>query len=153
MEKRAGLAGLLHDCAKYYTDAEQIALCDLYGIELTATEREVPSLIHGKLGAYLAQTRYGVQDEEILSAIRFHTVGKPDMTTLEKIIYIADYIEPGRVIPGAMHPLEELRHLAKKDLDLTLIYTIENTIAYLKDTGRVIDEASLATLAFYVNAE
>ena len=149
MPLRARLAGLLHDCAKYYTDREQIALCDAYGITLTQTERENPSLIHGKLGAYLAQVRYGVKDEEILNAIRVHTVGKPDMTTLEKIIYIADYIEPGRVIPQALHPLEELRSQVAHDLDGTLVSVIENTIAYLKDNGRVIDEASLATLRAY----
>ena len=151
--RRARLAGLLHDCAKYYTDVEQIALCDSYGIDLTQTERENPPLVHGKLGAYLAQNRYGVSDEEILSAIRVHTVGKPAMTTLEKIIYIADYIEPGRVIPEALHPLEELRTLVTKDLDATLIRVIENTVDYLKKSGRTIDEASLATLRYYENKE
>ena len=148
---RARLAGLFHDCAKYFTDDEQIALCDEYGIELTKTERENPSLIHGKLGAYLAQHRYGVKDEEILSAIRVHTVGKPEMTTLEKIIYISDYIEPGRDIPKAKHPLDQLRKNVKHDLDGTLIRVIENTIAFLEKNGRVIDEASLATLNYYEN--
>ncbi len=148
---RSRLAGLLHDCAKYYTDQEQIALCDEYGIELTQTERENPSLIHGKLGAYLAQYRYGVKDEEILNAIRVHTVGKPDMTTLEKIIYISDYIEPGRDIPKAKHSLNSLRKMVKHDLDGTLIRVIENTITFLKDNKRVIDEASLATLNYYEN--
>ncbi|MBQ7200823.1 MAG: bis(5'-nucleosyl)-tetraphosphatase (symmetrical) YqeK [Eubacterium sp.] len=150
MPARARLAGLLHDCAKYYTDSEQIRLCDKYGIGLTLTERENPSLIHGKLGAYLAEHRYGVKDEEILSAIRLHTVGKPGMSTLEKIIYIADYIEPGRVIPEAKTPLDELRKSVKNDLDGTLVNVIENTIDYLKQTGKVIDEASLATLNYYV---
>ncbi|MBR6229082.1 MAG: nicotinate (nicotinamide) nucleotide adenylyltransferase [Eubacterium sp.] len=149
MADRARLAGLLHDCGKYYTDREQIELCDRFGIALTETERANPSLIHGKLGAYLALNRYGVKDEEILSAIRVHTVGKPDMSVLEKILYIADYIEPGRVIPGALHPLEEIRKLVMHDLDGALIDTIENTIAYLKESGRVIDEASLATLSYY----
>ncbi len=148
---RSRLAGLLHDCAKYYTDEEQIALCDQYGIELSQTERNNPSLIHGKLGAYLAQYRYGVKDEEIINAIRIHTVGKPEMTTLEKIIYISDYIEPGRVIPKAKNPLDSLRKQVRHDLDGTLIRVIENTIAFLEQTGRVIDEASLATLKYYEN--
>ncbi len=146
---RARLAGLLHDCAKYFTDEEQIELCDKYGIELTQTERENTSLIHGKLGAYLAQHRYGVKDEEILSAIRVHTVGKPAMTTLEKIIYISDYIEPNRDIPKAKHPLKQLRKMVKYDLDGTLIFAIENTIDFLEKNGRVIDEGSLATLEYY----
>ncbi len=142
-------AGLLHDNAKYFTDAEQVALCDAYGIELTSTERENPSLIHGKLGAYLAEHRYGVKDEDILNAIRYHTVGRPRMSLMEKIIYIADYIEPGRVIPGALHPLEEIRILVTQDLDKALVFVIENTIDYLQKTGRTIDEASLATLQYY----
>ncbi|MEE3467283.1 MAG: nicotinate (nicotinamide) nucleotide adenylyltransferase [Eubacterium sp.] len=149
LAERARLAGLLHDCAKYYTNEEQIALCDTYGIALTQTERENPSLIHGKLGAYLAEQRYGVSDEEIQNAIRFHTVGRPEMTTLEKIIYIADYIEPGRVIPEALHPLDDLRTRVMHDLDGTLVLVIENTIDYLKKTGRTIDEASMATLSYY----
>ena len=148
---RCRLAGLLHDCAKYFTDAEQIDLCDEYGIELTQTERENPSLIHGKLGAYLAQYRYGVKDEEIINAIRIHTVGRPGMTTLEKIIYISDYIEPNRVIPNAKHPLKQLRKTVKHDIDTTLILVIENTIDYLEKSKRVIDEASLATLEYYEN--
>ena len=148
---RCRLAGLLHDCAKYFTEAEQIELCDEYGIELTQTERENPSLIHGKLGAYLAQYRYGVKDEEIINAIRIHTVGRPGMTTLEKIIYISDYIEPNRVIPNAKHPLKQLRKTVKHDIDTTLILVIENTIDYLEKSKRVIDEASLATLEYYEN--
>ncbi|MBO4396384.1 MAG: nicotinate (nicotinamide) nucleotide adenylyltransferase [Eubacterium sp.] len=146
---RAELAGMLHDCAKYYSDNEQIALCDEYGIELTKTERENPSLIHAKLGAYLARERYGVNDEEILSAIRLHTVGKPDMTTLEKIIYISDYIEPGRDIPTALHPLKVIREKVRHDLDGALIDVVENTIEYLGNSGRVIDEGSLDTWKYY----
>lgn len=150
LPSRAYIAGLLHDCAKYYTDKEQIELCDEYGIALTDTERANPALIHGKLGAYLAAHRYGVKDEEILSAIRLHTVGRPGMSTLEKIIYVADYIEPGRVIPGAIHPLFDLRRRVKHDLDGVLIDVIDNTIAYLKETGRVIDEASKETMHYYM---
>ena len=151
MAERARLAGLLHDCAKYYSDEEQISLCDTYGIGLTQTERENPSLIHGKLGAYLAENRYGVSDDEILSSIALHTVGKPAMTTLEKIIYIADYIEPGRVIPDAKHPLKVIRQEVMYDLDGALTDVIENTIEYLKKTDKVIDEASQATLEFYTD--
>ena len=149
LSRRARLAGLLHDCAKYYTDEEQKALCEENGIELTQTERENPSLIHAKLGAWLAQTRYGVGDEEILNAIRLHTVGKPAMTTLEKIIYIADYIEPGRDIPGAKHPLKLIRDMVRHDLDGALVCVVENTIEYLRKTGRVIDEASMETWKYY----
>ena len=150
---KAYLAGLLHDCAKYYTHIEQLALSDRYRIELTPTERSNPQLIHGKLGSYIAKKRYGVKDKQILEAIRVHTVGKPDMSILEQIIYISDYIEPGRKIPDAKHPLDSLRKLAKKDLDLTTYYILENTLGYLGTSGKPIDETSLETLEFYKRNE
>mgnify|MGYP004567336233 FL=1 len=107
-EDKALLAGLLHDCAKFYETEEQITLCEKAGIPLTETERLNPALIHGKLGAFYAETKYQVDDEEILSAIRYHTTGHPDMTVLEKIIYLADYIEPGRSMDCKPHSLQKV---------------------------------------------
>lgn len=163
--ERARLSGLLHDCAKYYSDEEQIDLCEKYGIPLTQTERENPALIHGKLGAYIAEKRYGVRDKEILSAIRCHTVGKPDMTLLEKILYIADYIEPGRIMDTTPHSLESLRDHAfepvggrdagavflndLKRIDQVLTDIMENTITYLKESGRIIDPLTEETWRWY----
>ena len=101
---QAELAGLLHDCAKYFNDEEIIKKCRKHGIEVSEAELRAPAVLHAKYGAWLAKNRYGVSDPEILSAIRWHTTGKPDMTTLEKIIFIADYIEPNRApFPGLDH--------------------------------------------------
>nr|MCR5283939.1 bis(5'-nucleosyl)-tetraphosphatase (symmetrical) YqeK [Lachnospiraceae bacterium] len=90
---RAYLAGLLHDCAKCLKNKKKLELAREYGLGINAAEEENPDLLHAKLGSILAKERYNIDDEEILSAIRYHTTGKPEMTKLEKIIYIADYIE------------------------------------------------------------
>ena len=93
---RAEVAGLLHDCAKYYSDGEIIKKCRKHEIPLSEAEIQAPAVLHAKYGAWMAQHRYGVSDPEILSAIRWHTTGKAEMSLLDKIIYIADYIEPRR---------------------------------------------------------
>lgn len=94
----AMMAGLLHDCGKYGSAQEQVERCQKHGILLTQSELEMPALVHAKLGAYFAEKEYGVTNKGVLSAITWHTTGRPEMTMLEKIIYIADYIEPNRKI-------------------------------------------------------
>ena len=103
---KAALAGLLHDCAKYMSDDKKIALCREYGISISDAEYKNPSLLHAKCGAILAEHEYQIIDFNILHAIRVHTTGVPDMSLLDKIIFIADYIEPNR--DKAPH-LKELR--------------------------------------------
>ena len=99
--QKAMTAGLLHDCGKYCDVNEQILLCRKHHIKLSDAELEVPALIHARLGAYFAEYEYGITDSEILDAITYHTTGRPAMTMIEKIVYLADYIEPGRKkIPG-----------------------------------------------------
>ncbi len=147
---RAELAGMLHDCAKYYTGEEMLSLCKDYGIVLSDTERNNTALIHGKLGAWLARERYGVCDEEICSAISYHTTGKPEMTTLEKIIYIADYIEPGRRMDCQPYPLAEIRKESYHDLDSALLMILTDTVAYLKNSEeKEIDERTIQTYEYY----
>ena len=148
-EDKAFLAGLLHDCAKFYEREEQIALCEEAGIELTETERLNSALIHGKLGAFYAKTKYLVDDVEILSAIRFHTTGHPDMTKLEKIIYLSDYIEPGRVMDCKPHDLQAVRKACFVDLDVGMRMTLENSIFYLRKQNQPIDTISLETYEWY----
>ena len=92
----AQLAGLLHDCAKCIPNKKKLKMCGENKIPVTEFEKEHPFLLHAKLGAFVAKDKYGIRKKEILSAIAFHTTGKPDMSLLEKIVYIADYIEPGR---------------------------------------------------------
>ena len=91
---KAALAGLLHDCAKYMADDKKIALCREYGVSISDAEYKNPSLLHAKCGAILAEHEYQIIDFDILHAIRVHTTGVPDMSLLDKIIFIADYIEP-----------------------------------------------------------
>ena len=112
-------------------------------------ERLNPALIHGKLGAFYAKTKYQVEDEEILSAIRYHTTGHPDMTVLEKIIYLADYIEPGRAMDCKPHSLQEVRTACFQNLDNGMRFALENGISYLREQNQPIDTISLETYEWY----
>ncbi|MFV0344066.1 MAG: bis(5'-nucleosyl)-tetraphosphatase (symmetrical) YqeK [Anaerocolumna sp.] len=149
MEK-AIMAGLLHDCAKDLTDEMFLSECFKYNIAVTEVEERRPDLLHAKLGAYYAANKYGIQDSEILSAIAYHTTGKPDMDLLEKILYVADYIEPnrsGEYIPN----LNAIRKLAYVDLDKALYLITENVVKYLIETADNIDALTIATRDFYKN--
>ncbi len=143
----ARLAGLLHDCAKCIPNDKKIRLCERYKIPVTETEKKAPQLLHAKLGAYLAKVRYGVTDPAVIGAIRWHTTGKPDMTTLEKIIYMADYIEPHR---NKAPSLETVRFVAFRDLDLAVYLTLDDTLRYLdKGSGQAVDETTVRAYEFY----
>ena len=87
---KAYLAGLLHDCAKGMSDDDRLDICKKKGIYVSEVEYDNPSLLHAKVGAYLAKTVYEIDDEEILSAITYHTTGRAEMTLLEKIVFSAD---------------------------------------------------------------
>ncbi len=143
---QAMYAGLLHDCGKYCSTREQIRLCEKYGITLTESELEMPALIHAKLGVYLAEHQYNVSSEEILRAIRYHTTGREAMTMLEKIIYIADYIEPGRkMIPV----LPKVRFAAFDNIDEAVYLCAGSTISFLEGTSRPIDTLTIETYEYY----
>ena len=133
---RAEVAGLLHDCAKYYSDGEIIKKCRKHEIPLSEAEIQAPAVLHAKYGAWLAQYRYGVSDPEILSAIRWHTTGKAEMSLLDKIIYIADYIEPRR---DKAPDLPHIRKLSFEDLDLTMYEILDGTLQYLEKKGGSVD--------------
>ena len=144
--EKAMTAGLLHDCGKYCSAKEQLKLCEKYEIALTDLERSMPALIHAKLGAYLAENEYGIKDAEVLDAITYHTTGRPKMTMLEKIVYIADYIEPNRrEIPG----LAKIRQTVFQNIDQAICLSSERTIRYLEDNGNEIDPMTIKTYKFY----
>jgi predicted HD superfamily hydrolase involved in NAD metabolism len=145
MEK-ALLAGLLHDCAKCIPSDEKIKLCEKQNISISESERKNPSLLHAKLGAFLAETKYEVKETEILDAISYHTTGRPKMTLLDKIIYIADYIEPNR--RQAPH-LDVIRKLAFTDIDACLYKILEDSLAYLQTRSEVIDPMTEQTYLYY----
>lgn len=127
--QNAGLAGVLHDCAKYLSDKDMLAECDKHGIEYSKIEQTQPHLLHAKLGAHYANKIYGIKEEQILSSIRWHTTGKPSMTNFEKIIFIADYIEPGRkMLPN----MEVIREVSFQNLDKAMYLILKNTLTYLR---------------------
>ena len=144
--KKAELAGLIHDCAKAYPVDQFIRMADEFGIEIETVERENPQLIHAKLGAYYAKKDFGVEDTEILNSIIYHTTGRPGMTILEKIIYIADYIEPGRY---KAKRLDEVRKAAFEDLDKCLDMILSDTVEHLYEKKYVINPVTLESYKFY----
>ncbi|MBQ7266336.1 MAG: nicotinate-nucleotide adenylyltransferase [Firmicutes bacterium] len=143
---KAYIAGLLHDCAKCYSHSEQIKMCEDYSIKLDEYMLEQPALIHSFLGERLAKDVYSVSDSQILSAIKYHTTGKADMTLFEKIIYIADCIEPFR---SDYEGLKEIRALAYKDIDQAMICALENTIDFNRKKGGIIHPLSLEALEYF----
>ena len=143
---QAEMAGLLHDCAKRYDDATIICKCQEHGIELTEGELRAPAVIHAKLGAWMAEHKYGITDPEVLSAIACHTTGKPAMSLLDKILYVADYIEPRR---DKAPNLPKRRRLAFEDLDEALYQILDSTRNYLKETGTAEDDTTEQTWEYY----
>lgn len=147
---KAYIAGLLHDCAKCFTDEEKLVLCDKYNLVLDDILKSQPDLTHSFLGAKIAQEEYGIQDSEILDAIAYHTTGRPNMSLLEKIVFIADYIEPNREY---FEGLDKVRELAYKDIDKAIIYSLESTINYNKNKKRIIHPLSIAALDYLKEEE
>lgn len=144
--KKAELAGLLHDCAKNMDNGKKLRLCDKNNIPYSEMEAENTFLLHGKVGAFIAKSKFHIEDEDILNAITWHTTGRPDMSTLEKIIYIADYIEPSR---KPITDLDYIRKLAFEDLDKAMKAILENTISYLHKNNKPFDSMTQKTYDSY----
>lgn len=147
MEK-AQLAGLLHDCAKCIPNEKKLKICAKNNIPVTQVEKDNPFLLHAKVGAFLARALYEIEDEEILHAISVHTTGAPAMNTLDKIVFIADYIEPKR---DKAANLKEIRKTAFEDLDEALKMILCDTINYLNGSknDKNIDPMTLETYHYY----
>ena len=145
---KALMAGLLHDCAKCFPTEEKFRLCEEGKVCLSESEIRNPALIHAKLGAYIAVRDYGINEPEILDAIRTHTTGSPSMSLLQKIVYIADLIEPNRddIIAG----IEIMRQLSFTDIDMA-VYTIsKRQLEYLaSQPGKEIDPGTRETFEYY----
>ena len=146
--KQAMLAGLLHDCAKCVPHEKKLELCRKNHIETTPIERENPFLLHAKVGALLARKKYDVKDQEILHAIAVHTTGCPDMNTLDMILFVADYIEPGR---DKAQNLSEIREMAFQNLELTVEKILSDTLHYLNEKSGGIDPMTEITYEYYKN--
>lgn len=136
--EKARVAALLHDCTKKLDMEEQMALCRRYGIQLDELEQKALKLLHAKTGAEIARDVFGV-DDEIYRAIWWHTTGHPDMTPLEKVIYLADCIEPCRAYPG----VDKLREACYKDLDEGLMLALERSVRRMEEMGNPVHHATL----------
>lgn len=142
----ARLAGLLHDCAKCLTDEKRLSICKKNDIPVTEIEMRNPFLLHAKVGAFLAKEKYGVGKQDILNAILYHTTGHENMSLLEKIIFVADYIEPGR---KQAPNLLEIRKLAFQNLDNAMLQILEDTLKYLQSGGGETDPMTEITWRYY----
>lgn len=138
-EDKAYIAGLLHDVAKGLPKQELEAAASENNIEIDKYEKLNPELIHGKIGAAMVKRDLGINDEEILSAIKWHTTGYKNMTLLEKIIYLADIIEPGRNFKET----DKLRAIAYKDIDDAMIFGLRHVMKFVKSKGLTLHPNSL----------
>lgn len=144
--QKAELAGLLHDCAKCLDNEKKIHICKKHNITISDAEFKNPFLLHAKVGGYLTKEKYKIDDEDIINAVTYHTTGRPGMSLLEKIVYIADYIEPGR---EHVSNLDEVRNLCFRDLDEALLQILEDILVHLKESKKEIDPMTQMTYEFY----
>ncbi len=144
--EEAIVAGLLHDCAKCISNDKKLSMCEKRNLKISDVERRNPSLLHAKLGCILAMEDYKIEDMDVLNAIMNHTTGRPDMSVLEKIIFVSDYIEPGR---NKAENLELIRKMAFENLDKALLKILSDTLAYLDESEDEIDDMTQKTYDFY----
>ena len=139
-EERARVAGLLHDCAREFRNEDMVKEAEKRGIAIGEVERSMPLLLHADLGAVRVRELYGVEDAAISQAIARHTVGGPAMTVLDKIIWYADMIEPGRDFPG----VDKLRELGgTASLDAMLLAGLSHSIVFVVEKGHLIHPATV----------
>lgn len=132
--KKAKLAGMVHDCAKNLSDDEMLKMAIEHNCHVDNILKTNVSLLHGAVGAIIAKERMGIDDQEVLNSIIYHTTGKENMSLLEKIIYLADYIEPNRNFDG----VELLRKVAFEDLNRAMLLAFDNTINYVLLRGQLL---------------
>lgn len=132
--EQAKIAALVHDCAKMLDQQELLRKAEEYQIALDEIYRLQPDLLHGVIGSMVANRDFGIEDQDVLNAVAFHTTGRAQMSRLEKIIYLADYIEEGRVFPG----VDRLRELSNKNLDQALLLALNNSIRYIIEKQQLI---------------
>ena len=138
--EKTEIAALLHDCAKQIPHNEQLELCRKYSIPLDKVKEKELGLLHAELGAYLAEHEFGITDSEILDAIRYHTLGRENMTDMEKILYLADIVEPNR---KDFEGLSELRSMCFENLDRALLYGFGLTIAHTNRNGHILHNQTI----------
>ncbi len=139
----AARAGLLHDVTKALDGPLQLTLCQEYGILLNKFSQENPKTLHALTGSLVAEQIFG-ENEAVVTAIRYHTTGRPDMGLLEKIIYLADYIEANRNFPG----VEALREASFRDIDQAMLMGLESAAAHVRRQGQELAQGTLDAIRF-----
>ena len=142
----ARVAGLLHDCAKDIPEDDYFRILEKKQVPVSIAEKKSPYLLHAKVGAIIARDEFGITDPDVLSSIRTHTTGEPDMSLLQKIIFTADYIEPGR---DKAARLDEIREMAFFDIDICVREILFDTLKYLEGSKSDIDPATRETYEYY----
>ena len=132
--EKARLAGILHDCARNLKGEELLKTSRQYGMIPSSLELLQPALIHAPLGAIIAERRFGISEPQVLQAIRRHTTGAPQMTLLDKVIYLSDCIEPGRNFSG----VRKIRDMAVEDLDAAVLLAYEHSILFVVANGGLL---------------
>lgn len=145
--RKAYIAGLLHDCAKNLTAEEIKIKCEDLDPEIDEYEKSQPGLLHAKIGAEFVKSEFGINDEEICRAIRWHTIGRPDMTLLEKIIFTADMTEPNRNYEG----VERVRKAVSYNIDTAVLECVKITIKFNSDRGRLIHPNAYKIMEHFLN--
>lgn len=132
---RCRIAAWLHDAAKHWSPAELLNYAEAHGVDITPSERETPMLLHGIVGYLIGEEAFGLDDPVIRSACRLHTTGGPGMSVVDKIVFMADLIEPGRDFPS----IDLIRAEAERDLDAALLRAVDHTLCHLIERQRSID--------------
>lgn len=138
---KAAIAGLIHDCAKDVDKDAVLPMCEKYGIIVDEIMRSQPKLLHGDIGAHMAKELFGVDDPQILAAVADHTLGRPGMDVISSIVFIADYIEPGREFEG----VGEIRRAAEESLEKAIVVGINSTIRHVLRKGQLLHPRSVMT--------
>lgn len=145
--EKARLAGLLHDCAKNIDKSKMIPLCKELGVPLDPVKKDQKGLIHADLGAKMLETEFGIDDPEIVDAVKYHTLGRESMTDLEKILYLADIIEPNRT---PFEGMDELRRLCKTNLDCAMLFALERSIEYIQHRHKKLHSQTLQAQQYFL---
>lgn len=145
-EERAALAGLLHDCAKYMSGKKLLLEAKKHGIRFHSSFESQPHLLHGPVSAFIAKEKFGIHDKGVLAAIKNHTSGRPGMSRLEEIIYLADHIEPGRKYKN----IRMIRKVSKSNINKTIALVAEEMLKYLLSRRKEIYPGTLTTRNYYL---
>ncbi len=144
--EKAEIAALVHDCCKNKTDSELICLADTLGVKLDKFQLANGKLLHAPVGAAFAKKYFGIEDSEIIDAVTYHTTGRADMTLLDKIIYLADYIDPNR---DDFEGLATLRTLTYENLDKAMLYALELSEEHVRSKGAPLHPDTVSAIAYF----